>query len=145
MNAIAGTTAALLTGVGLLHAVWTVSPWPWKTQLDLAHAAMGWTKDEPPPGRWFIPACLAVTAALTAAGYALLLRAGIWTSPFPGWMVTTATWTVAGVLLARAAWGFVDPSSGSADTPAVYRRLNRRVYAPLCLVLGGLTTVVAAS
>ncbi|MFD4358124.1 DUF3995 domain-containing protein [Nocardia sp. NPDC058518] len=144
MSAIAATTAVLLIGVGLLHALWTVSPWPWKTHLDLAHAAMGWTHDEP-PGRWFIPACLAVTAALTAAGYVLVLRAGIWDSPFPDWMVTVAAWTVAGVLLARGASGLFDPGSGSADTPAIYRRLNRRVYAPLCLVLGGLTAVVAAS
>ncbi|MFJ2665360.1 DUF3995 domain-containing protein [Nocardia fluminea] len=144
MSAIAATTAVLLTGAGLLHALWTVSPWPWKTQLDLAHAAMGWTGEEP-PGRWFVPACLAVTAALTAASYALLLRAGVWDSPLPDWMVTVAVWTVAGVLLARGASGLLDPGSGSADAPAVYRRLNKRVYAPLCLVLGGLTTVVAVS
>ncbi|MFE1594404.1 DUF3995 domain-containing protein [Nocardia sp. NPDC058705] len=145
MNAIAGTTAALLTAAGLLHAVWTVSPWPWKTQLDLAHAAMGWTKDEPPPSRWFIPACLAVTAALTTAGYVVLLRAGVWDSPFPDWMVTTASWIVAGILLARAASGFIDPTSGSPESPAIYQRLNRRVYSPLCVLLGGLTAVVAVS
>ncbi|MFD3746585.1 DUF3995 domain-containing protein [Nocardia sp. NPDC058633] len=144
MSAIAVTTAVLLFGVGLLHALWTVTAWPWNTRLDLARATMGWAHDTP-PGRWFLPACLGVTALLAAAGCVLLLRADVVHAAVPAWTVTSASWAVAVILLARGVSGLLDPTDRSPNAPAVYRRLNQRAYSPFCLVLGGLAAVVAAS
>lgn len=144
MTTIAALTALALVSIGILHALWPLTPWPFATRLEMARTTMAWEADEP-PGRWFAPACLAVALLLVAGAAVLLVRAGTWSSPLPSWVAVWGAWVLALVLLGRGVWGVVNPSEGSPTCPPAYRRLNRRVYGPLCLILGALSATVAMS
>jgi hypothetical protein len=120
-----------LAGLAGLHAAWAAgSAWPFPDRASLADAVVG-AAEVPGPA-----ACLAVSAALgTAAAFA-----GGWP---PGHPVIRAAGVggTASVLAVRGALGLagrtdlVSPGSVSAR----FRRLDRTIYSPLCLVLAGLT------
>ena len=120
-------TPATLAGIGALHVLWgRGSTFPFSSRDRLNDTVVG-SRATPPPA-----ACYAV-AGLLAASSALV--AGL---PAPRSRARRAgVVTVAVVLGARAMLGFsgktdiVSPGSVSAN----FRRMDRRVYAPLCLAL----------
>jgi hypothetical protein len=129
---------AVTASVGLfalagLHAAWgTGLAWPTPDRRALAEAVIG-TGEVPGPG-----ACFAVSGALAAAG---TLVAG-----WPGGRPLVRRLGVGGVtaiLAGRGALGLAGRTRliSPASTSARFVRLDRRVYAPLCLTLAGLSAL----
>jgi Protein of unknown function (DUF3995) len=120
-------TATTLFGIGALHAVWgRGSTFPFADRDRLNDTVVG--RDTTPSPAW----CFAVAGLLTAAG---ALVAGL---PAPRSRLRLAgVCTVAGALGTRAALGFagrtemVSPGSVSAR----FRRMDKRLYSPLCAAL----------
>lgn len=124
--------AAGLGAIGALHVVWaTGSPWPMGDRRLLTDAAVGSDGDQPPPPA----ACLAVAALLAAAAALVDGRP----RALPGLSRLGAGGVVA-VLATRGALGLAGRtdalSPGSVSER--FRRLDRRVYSPLCLSLAAL-------
>ena len=124
---IALGTAAVFTGVAVVHVAWgRGSTFPYQTRAELNDAVIG--RDATPSPA----ACNAVAAALTAAAL-LVGRAGTG----GGRLSRVGAGGVAAVLAVRAAFGLAGrtdmlvPGSASAQ----FRRLDRRVFGPLCLAL----------
>ena len=131
MRASIHAASAGLLGIAALHVIWaTGSSWPMRDGRVLTDTVVG-RPDEPPSA----PACLAVATLLTTAaalveghprGRPQLARAGA------AGVVT--------VLGARGGLGLagrtdvVSPGSVSER----FRRMDRRIYSPLCLTLAAL-------
>lgn len=135
MMVLGGIAAAVLALVGALHVVWMFSPWPVRTREEFARKVVG-VESEDLPSR---PLTALVALALAAAAYLVAARAGLVAVIGPDWGVPVGTAVVAGVLLLRGLAGFA--TSARKDTEFAYWDL--RVYAPLCVVLGGACLAVA--
>jgi Protein of unknown function (DUF3995) len=122
-----GTAAASVAGA-LLHVGWACgSTFPFRARAQLNDAVIG--RDATPS-----PAlCLAVAAALGGAAV-VVGRSGTGGGPVP----RTGAAVVATVLTTRALFGFAGrtdllvPGSESAR----FRQLDRRLFAPICALLG---------
>ncbi|GAA2837327.1 DUF3995 domain-containing protein [Kitasatospora sp. CM 4170] len=132
--------AGVLAGVGVLHAVWAVSPWPMRTPAELADAVVGRGDEMPPPA-----ACLAVAGALGAAAYLVGAEAGVLPAAGPARVRRAGVRTVSAVLLARGTGGLLVSALGLGEQSARFRRLDARYYSPLCLALGAGAGAVAVA
>jgi Protein of unknown function (DUF3995) len=128
-------TSIGLAGIAGLHIAWgRGSSFPFDNRSALADAVIG-SPAVPPPA-----ACHAVAAALAvASGLAADLPVG------SAWLRRAGRAGVATVLAVRGLLGLVGrtdlASPGSSSTR--FRRLHRRFYAPLCLMLSvGAATAV---
>ena len=126
MNA-RGVTATTLLGLAGLHVAWgRGSSFPFAGHDDLSEAVIG-RRNVPSPG-----ACFAVAGALTIAAALVADVPGL-----PRGVQRVGVTGVAAVLATRAGLGV----SGRTDLAAPgsvstrFRRLDRRVYSPLCLAL----------
>jgi hypothetical protein len=120
-------TAATLATLAALHVAWgRESAFPFSTRAALADAVVG-TENVPSP-----LACFGVASALTVA--AALLE-GMPRLPIRmrrlGVIGVGAVLTVRGALGLAGATELVSPGSSSQQ----FRRLDRRIYSPLCLSL----------
>jgi len=120
-------TTAVLAALAALHVAWGLgSAFPFRNRDDLADAVVG-SSIVPPAG-----SCYAVAGAL-AIGAGLVAQAG----PLPPRLRRTLLLGMAGVLGLRGALGLagatelISPGSNSER----FLRLDRRLYAPLCLGL----------
>ncbi len=124
---IPGATATALGGLAVLHLVWANgSSFPFSSRAELAEAVIG-SESVPGPA-----ACAAVAAGLSSA--ALLVGGRRLVPPRlrrVGVGVVTATLATRGVLGLVGRTDVVSPVSTSAR----FRRLDRRLFAPLCLAL----------
>jgi len=122
-----GATAATLLSLAGLHVLWgRGSTFPFADRDGLSDSVIG-RRSTPPPS-----ACFAVAGALTAAAS---LVADV--PRLPRHLQRLGVTGVAVVLASRAALGFsgrTDVVSPGSASPR-FRRLDRRCYAPLCLVL----------
>ncbi|MFD1936755.1 DUF3995 domain-containing protein [Nonomuraea mangrovi] len=127
-----------LAAVGGLHAVWAFSPWPATDRTTLAKVVLG---DEGEGFPWG-PACIAMAAVLGSAGYVVAVRSGLLPPVGPAQLYTAGAWVIAAVLLAR---GAVFPAVVTlrGTWSQEFRTWDLKVYAPVCLALGGLTLAVA--
>ncbi|MFC4425313.1 DUF3995 domain-containing protein [Deinococcus navajonensis] len=132
MDLLFWLVALVLVGLALLHLAWGLGAvWPGRDPLDLAGKVVG-TLD---PGR--MPssvACFIVAAGLAGSAVSLTLL------PVLGdrWPVLRALgFAVGAVFLMRGVLGYLLPRL--SRTGLAFDRLNRLIYSPLCLVLGGLT------
>jgi hypothetical protein len=120
-------TASALVALAGLHALWgRGSSFPFSDRDALADAVVG-RRSVPPPG-----ACFAVAGALTVAA---ALVADV--PRLPGGVRRLGVTGVGLVLATRAGLGFAgttDAVSPGSVSPR-FRRLDRRVYSPLCLAL----------
>ncbi len=123
----AGITACVLALLSALHLAWGLgASIPFRSRDELADAVVGTTAVPPPM------ACFAVAGAL-AAGATLAAPA----RPFAPGVRPFALRVMAGVFGLRGVLGLLgktdvlSPGSNSER----FRRLDRRVYAPLCLAL----------
>ncbi|MEJ2577571.1 MAG: DUF3995 domain-containing protein [Kineosporiaceae bacterium] len=137
-------TALTLAGIGVLHAVWAVSPWPLPDRETMARVVVGVTEDRAPA-----PLLSLVVAGLLAAA-AYLVAAGAEWSPRvgPAWVHRWGVRVVAGVLLVRGISGFVlsgTELAGGLDraTPLDYLHADLALYSPLTLILGTGAALVA--
>lgn len=127
--------AAALAGIAGLHVAWGLgSSFPFASRDELADAVVG-TPDVPPPA-----ACYAVAGALVAAS---ALTADLPIAPRRVRRLGRAG--VAAVLGARGIMGLAgrtDLAAPGSSSPR-FRRLDRRCFAPLCLLLAaGTATAV---
>jgi hypothetical protein len=126
--AVALGTAAACGAGALLHLGWARgSTFPFRSRAELNDAVIG--RDATPSPA----ACIAVATALAGAA-AVVGRSGTGGGPVP----RAGAGVVAVVLTTRAVFGFAGrtdllvPGSDSAR----FRRLDRRVFAPICALLG---------
>ncbi|MEV4614330.1 DUF3995 domain-containing protein [Kitasatospora sp. NPDC049258] len=139
MRSVGAAVAAALGGIGVLHAVWMRSPWPLGSREQFAELVVGVAEERAPT-----PAmCAGVAGALGAAGYLVGARAGALPSAGPRRLAAVGSGTVAGVLLARGIGGPVLFGSGRIPRAERFVRLDRRCYAPLCVLLGAGAALVA--
>jgi Protein of unknown function (DUF3995) len=127
MRLTAKLTASILTALSALHLAWAFgSSFPFRSRAELADAIVG-TSDVPPPS-----ACLAVAGALAAT--AALLAEVV---PLAPSVRRTAIRGAASVLGFRGALGLMGKTEMLAPGSNSERfvRLDRRIYAPLCLVV----------
>jgi hypothetical protein len=120
-------TAATLTGLAALHVAWgRGSSFPLADRDDLAEAVVG-TSIVPGP----LP-CFGVAAALLVAASAVQNR-----PQWPRRPRLLALAGIAGILGGRGLLGLAGKTSVVApgSNGARFRRLDRRIYAPLCLGL----------
>ena len=120
-------TAAILGSLAVLHLLWgRGSSFPFSEPDDLADAVVG-RSTVPPPA-----ACFAVAGALTIAAALVVDQPRL-----PDSIQRVGVTGVAAVLAARAALGFTGRTdlASPGSTSVRFRRLDRRVYSPLCLAL----------
>ena len=123
----AGTTAGVLAVLSALHLAWGLgSSIPFRSRDELADAVVG-TSLVPPPR-----ACFAVAGAL-ATGAALAAPV----APVPPGVRAPALRVMAGVFGLRGALGLMGRTDlvSRESNSARFLRLDRRLYAPLCLAL----------
>ncbi|MER5865243.1 DUF3995 domain-containing protein [Kitasatospora sp. NPDC002040] len=137
VRAAAGLAATGLIGAGVLHGVWLRSPWPLETPAELARVVVG---PAGPDGGLPPKAATAVVAGLLGAAGGLVLAGARPESRLGrARLVRAGMWTVAGVLAARGAAGPAVSGLRLREETPEFRRLNLRLYSPLCLGLAGLT------
>jgi hypothetical protein len=127
VDSLERSAAGVLCGIAGLHALWGLgASWPARDRETLADLVTG-RKSVPGPAACFAVAGLLASAGALVAGhprrFPRLRRAG--------------TGSVAAVLGTRAALGLAgrtDLVSPGSLSPR-FRRLDRRYYSPLCLLL----------
>jgi hypothetical protein len=124
-----------LGGAGAIHALWaTGSSWPAASRDELADLVVG---RRPMPGG---AACAAVAASLAAAAGATAYASGGHRRPLVD-RSRQAAGVVAVVLLIRGVGGALADVVGVGDAAPRFRTWNRRLYNPLCIVLGVLVAM----
>jgi hypothetical protein len=114
-----------LGAIAAIHAAWALGwRWPGGTDQALAERVVGADGLPPEPVVW------AVAAVLGAAATAVAAVATGRREP----ILRAATWSVAGVLIARGTLGIPIHVIGGLDS--IYARLDVALYSPLCLALG---------
>jgi hypothetical protein len=136
----AGTAVATaLLGMAALHAAWGAgSSWPMADRAELSDAVLG----SPGLQRGGAAACFAVAGTL---GTGAALVAG-WPRQLDR-QRRGAVAVMAAVLAGRGVLGLAGRTAlvVPVSTGARFRRLDRRIYAPLCLALAGLTALSLTS
>jgi hypothetical protein len=123
-----------LAGIGALHVMWgNGSAWPMESRADLSDAvlgAAGLTRRDSAAACYAMGGALGLAAALVAGGPERLERPR-----------RAAVAGIAAVLAARGILGLAGRTDlvSPVSTGARFRRLDRRVYGPLCLALAALT------
>lgn len=134
-NAASLLLAAAFLAIGVLHFLWVIGIyWPAASEEDLARKAI--------PDAQGIPRLMTalVAALLVAAAYVVL--AANWEALrfVPDRLYTVGVWGLVAVMALR---GLVEPFVSSKEGNELYSRLDRRAYAPFCVVLAVLGVVVA--
>jgi hypothetical protein len=120
-------TGTSLGALALLHAAWGWgSSFPFHDRAELADAIIG--RPTVPSSR----ACFVVASLLTTGAATVLNLV-----PMPPWFRRGALATMAAVLALRSVAGFsANTSRLSKGSDSVrFRRLDRQLYSPLCLLL----------
>ncbi len=91
------------------------------------------------------PAIWLVVVAVVAGILIILGRMGIWQPNMPSWVFTRGTWAIFVVFLVRSIgnFWFYGLFKRIRDTKFAY--WDTRLYVPLCLIMVGLTLIVALS
>jgi Protein of unknown function (DUF3995) len=120
-------TTATLWGIAVLHAMWgRGSTFPFTSRDRLNDTVVGRSATPSPA------ACFGIAGLLATAG---ALVVGL--PSRRSWVRRAGVCTVAGVLGSRAALGFAgrtDLVSPGSVSPS-FKRIDRRVFSPLCLAL----------
>jgi Protein of unknown function (DUF3995) len=126
------TAATGLAAVGALHAVWaTGSPWPLPDKRQLTDAVSGRAGYDPASPA----ACLAMAGLLGTAASLVGGRPRRWPRASRiGSAGVVAVLTVRDLFGLAGRTDLISPGSESER----FRRLDRRIYSPLCLTLGAL-------
>jgi len=130
-------SAAGLAGAAVLHGLWaTGSTWPARDPEDLADLVVG---QAPFPG---VGATIAVAGLLTSASVLTATASGVVpVGPHLRRLARLGASVVSGVLLVRGTGGVVVSALGVGGASERFRRMDLRVYSPLCLGLGSLVAV----
>lgn len=130
-RALAGTTAAVLGGLGVLHLLWRSGrSWPARDEIVLVRHVVG------VPGMRRAPGALACTTVAAALG--LTAGAAVATTARDQWFRSAGnlvTGVASAVLALRAGHGLLSSTLTPARVTTEYRALDLAVYSPLCLAL----------
>jgi hypothetical protein len=130
------TTLALVMFLALAliaatHAAWGFGVrWPAQDERDLVALVVGRTGATRMPAR---SECLAVAAAIFAAGVVALAVADIVALPLPATLVTAAAAAIAAVFAGRGVAAYL-PAWRRRFSQEPFATLDRSWYAPLCLL-----------
>lgn len=87
--------------------------------------------------------CFVVAVGLLGFGLLVLVKSGILTLLLPGWLLTYGLWIVAALFMLRAIGDFNYVGLFKKIKTTEFGRLDTLYYSPLCLVIGGLTLILA--
>jgi hypothetical protein len=135
----AGFIAALILGAAaLVHVYWAAGG-------RLGKGAAIPVRDGSPVLRPSAFGTLAVGIALLAAACLVAVRSGLIVLPALAWLAGPAVWVLAVVFTARAIGDFRYVGFFKRVKGSRFARLDGAVFSPLCLLLGLLVAIVAAS
>ena len=128
---------AVLGVIAGLHLYWGLGGvWPGNDDSSLVDMVIGAPPGTPVPPLW---ACALVAACLGISAMSAIYVSGIARIGLPKWIswaASTAFWFSAFVFIARGLSTYFSPLAlGSKGT--AFFELDRVMYAPLCLALGG--------
>jgi hypothetical protein len=127
---IAAIMFVALLAVSVAHFIWALGlTWPIRNQKLLAQTVVGFRDIERMPPRLM---SLAVAIATFAAGVVALSLAD---PEGGGWTLSLIALPLAAVFFARGAIGYTAWWAEKTPEPS-FRFNDRRVYSPLCLLLG---------
>lgn len=129
MEWIAIGLCVVLAAIGGVHVYWAFGGvWPAKTRVELADTVIG---HQEMPGS--LPTIIVAILMFGLAAFGPILVWG--DGAFIAWtIVKWMTWAIAAVFFLRALATFVMPWFIEANQP--FRRLDKKIYAPLCILLG---------
>jgi hypothetical protein len=122
-----------LAAIATLHAAWGFgSHWPCKSEEALFRTVGG-----TPGAKKMYPAsaCFAVAALLAGISAWPLFAVGLLSEAWPRWLTLLAGGGIATVFVARGVAGYV-PAWRRLHSSEPFATLDRRVYAPLCSLIG---------
>lgn len=126
--------AAPLLLLAALHVYWGLGGfWPGKDPQSLACKVVGGPAGMPPPPAW---ACYGVAAALALAAGLVLAFVGVLALPLPAAWLRWGMGTLAAVFSLRGVGGYAMERLRPSMAGSPFVRLNKRIYSPLCIVLG---------
>ncbi len=124
----------LLTALSLiaaLHLLWaTGSTWPLDDPAQFARTFVGIESDRATPGAAITTA---VALLIFAAGVLPVWVAGHISLPLPSWCGPVSMWVLVAVFGLRGLSTYALPNLPRAEP---FKSLDRRYFAPLCLLLG---------
>jgi hypothetical protein len=127
---IAAFMFVALLAVSVAHLLWSLGQtWPIRTEKLLAQTVVGFRDIQRMPPR---PASFAVAVATLAAGIIALALAD---HDSGGFALTLLGLPLAAIFLARGALGYMPWWADKTPEPN-FRLNDRRIYSPLCLLLG---------
>ena len=140
--ALSIATALVLLALAILHFAWGVgSTWPEQSAEALARRVAGFkgVTQMPRPA-----ACFFVAAMLAFAALIALAATGLLPTSYPHWLVLTALSAVAAVFTLRGLIAYT-PQWRERTPEEPFATLDRRLYGPLCLIIGGALTIIVFS
>ena len=144
MTILALNLAAVLLIIGVLHGLWGLHIWlPVGNEQQLARSVVGARDIVSMPPRL---QCFLVAGALLGGAVGVLVLAEIIELPFfPTALIQGGMSVFAAVFIVRGLVGFTPFWVGI--TPELpFRSLDRRVYSPLCVLLGvGIVTLITSA
>lgn len=133
MDILAYILCGTLIVIGLVHLLWALgSTWPCKDEVTLAKTVVGSRGIEKMPPRW---ASLFVALCLFAASYWALALRGLAPVKIPQLFTVLGGLVLAGVFGARGVFGVL-PAFERLSPEQPFLKLNRRIYSPLCFLIG---------
>jgi Protein of unknown function (DUF3995) len=124
----------VLFTLAALHAYWGLGGrWPGHDELSLARSVVGSKGITRMPSS---KACFAVMALLIGVGLWPLFMAGVLPALWPNWLTLLAGWGFVLVFVGRGLAAYV-PAFRLLAPEEPFASLDRQLYAPLCLALGG--------
>ncbi|MCY6383079.1 DUF3995 domain-containing protein [Hoeflea prorocentri] len=130
---VAITVAVILFAISSLHFLWAAgSPWPCADERSLIRTVVGHpeTKGFPSPAL-----TAAVATAILLAGLIALWAGNVVSPPLPDWIRIAGLVVLTGVFLLRGFASYL-PRRLWGEMTEPFATLDRRYFAPLCIVLG---------
>ncbi len=134
MTYIAGLVAVVLLVIGLIHLLWGLRIyWPGRDEKTLARTVVGAANVAAMPAPY--QCHLLMFAVFIAGADALYLGRVLDLGVGAGWLILAIGCACCLVFLLRAVAGFA-PAWARLTPEEPFRTLDKRYYAPLCLLLG---------
>lgn len=143
MTLLALTLTAVLWLIATMHAYWGLGGhWPATDKPSLARAVVGAPNIQRMPSAI---ACFVVAVLLGIMGVWPLVRTGLITAAMPHWVMMSAGIGMVAAFVGRGFAGYL-PAWRRLTPEQPFARLDRMLYAPLCLALGlGITLLLLAN
>ena len=123
----------VLLVIAALHAAWGLGwRWPSGSEIALARTVVGRTGITRMPS---LASCLTVAALLAGASLWPLCASGLVTAPWPRRLTQFAGLGLAAVYIGRGIAGYL-PAWRRRFSEQPFASLDRRIYSPLCVLIG---------